>query len=715
MSGTATLTRAPTAAPSTFATSLAAPPRLASLRGALVVATFAMACMSTETAKQLVLSFDGTVSTLGKASSYWDASGHAARLAARHRGALPRLPGGRAAVGASRAVRVGITVAAIGTVLLALAAACSVWATAVYNHATIGGGGVLSTTKASTVTHEVVELSKASLAFQAAGFLVLAVGVFTARPQHGRVGVGVAAGALGARCRRAARRDRPGRLVRPGPPGSLDDERAARRAHDDRAARAVLARRRRRAPVRRAGARGERADARGSASPRRSARSARSSSRSRPRRSSPSTSWCSRARASGWLTDVTRINSAAAWAGWLALTVAFGVAATQAQGARGPRGVPRARPVSVTSAPRRRAIAPRRSTRGDRHRPAAGARPAASATAPAPSSPIELVRSRSYLALVVLGAAIGVPISVVAYFFLKLVSEAQTWVFVTAPGDLGLHPVPAWWPLVPLFVSGLVVALTIEHLHGTAGHKPAEGFKAAGAVDPLDLPGIVLASLATLCLGAVLGPEAPLIAIGSGLGVLAVHLVKRDAPPMAALVIGAAGSFAAIATLLGSPIVGAFLLMEAGGLGGPMLGVRARARASWPPASARSSSSGWTPGRASGPSRSASGRSRPSRRPPWGSSAGPSPSASSPRCSARSSVEGRSSHSPSSSAEGSCSRPLVGLARRGHRDPLRRGDGQGLVLRPVLRPGPAARARAARGDLVGRHRRAAPRLQGRRL
>jgi H+/Cl- antiporter ClcA len=191
----------------------------------------------------------------------------------------------------------------------------------------------------------------------------------------------------------------------------------------------------------------------------------------------------------------------------------------------------------------------------------------------APPNPAELVKSRSYLALVLLGAAIGVPISIVAYYFLKLVSDAQTWVFVTAPGELGLHTIPQWWPVVPLLVSGLLVALTIEHLPGTAGHKPAEGFKAAGGVDPIDLPGVLLASLATLCLGAVLGPEAPLIAIGCGLGVLAVHLVKHDAPPMAALVVGAAGSFAAIATLLGSPIVGAFLLMEASGVGGAMLGV----------------------------------------------------------------------------------------------------------------------------------------------
>jgi hypothetical protein len=71
----------------------------------------------------------------------------------------------------------------------------------------------------------------------------------------------------------------------------------------------------------------------------------------------------------------------------------------------------------------------------------------------------------------------------------------------------------------------------------------------------------------------VLGPEAPLIAIGSGLGVLTVWLVKRDAPATAIAVIGAAGSFAAISTLLGSPIVGAFLLMEAAGIGGAILGV----------------------------------------------------------------------------------------------------------------------------------------------
>ena len=106
-----------------------------------------------------------------------------------------------------------------------------------------------------------------------------------------------------------------------------------------------------------------------------------------------------------------------------------------------------------------------------------------------------------------------------------------------------------------------------------AGTLPAEGFKPSGAVPPVELPGIIIAAFATLSCGAVLGPEAPLIAIGSGMGVLAVHLVRRNAPQTASVVIAAAGSFAAISTLLGSPLTGAFLLMEVSGLGGAMLGV----------------------------------------------------------------------------------------------------------------------------------------------
>ena len=141
-------------------------------------------------------------------------------------------------------------------------------------------------------------------------------------------------------------------------------------------------------------------------------------------------------------------------------------------------------------------------------------------------------------------------------------------IFTDLPKELGFHGTPAWWPLLPLAVAGVLVALTITYLPGTGGHSPADGFKAGGAPTPIELPGVVLAALATLSLGVVLGPEAPLIALGGGLGVLAVRLAKRDAPARTGAVMGAAGSFAAISTLFGSPILGAFLLMEASGLSG---------------------------------------------------------------------------------------------------------------------------------------------------
>jgi H+/Cl- antiporter ClcA len=191
-----------------------------------------------------------------------------------------------------------------------------------------------------------------------------------------------------------------------------------------------------------------------------------------------------------------------------------------------------------------------------------------------PADPLALLRSRSYVALLVLAAIIGVPISAAAYFFLALVSKLQVWIFTDLPKGVGFDSEPLWWPLLPLLLAGVLVGLTIRYLPGKGGHSPADGFKMGeGPPSPADLPGIVLAALATLSLGVVLGPEAPVIALGGGLGVLAVRLVKRDTPARTQAVVAAAGSFAAVSTLLGSPLTGAFLLMEASGLGGTMLGL----------------------------------------------------------------------------------------------------------------------------------------------
>ena len=107
-----------------------------------------------------------------------------------------------------------------------------------------------------------------------------------------------------------------------------------------------------------------------------------------------------------------------------------------------------------------------------------------SPTAPSPSAPagpLELLKSRSYVGLLVLGAVVGIVVATAAYFFLKGVAEAQEYLFTNLPDDLGFDGAPVWWPLPILALGGLVVGLTIRHLPGTGGHAPAEGFKPSGA------------------------------------------------------------------------------------------------------------------------------------------------------------------------------------------------------------------------------------------
>lgn len=186
-----------------------------------------------------------------------------------------------------------------------------------------------------------------------------------------------------------------------------------------------------------------------------------------------------------------------------------------------------------------------------------------------PADPHAVLRTPGYLRLLVLAAIIGAPIAAAAYGFLWLVDEAQDWLYTDLPNDLGFDGEPTWWPLPLLALAGLLVGLTIRYLPGKGGESPADGFQPGrGAPSPIELPSIFLAALAGLSLGVVIGPEAPLIALGGGLGVCAIRLASRDVPPRTESVVAAAGSFGAISTLLGSPLLGAFLLMEGSGLAG---------------------------------------------------------------------------------------------------------------------------------------------------
>jgi chloride channel protein, CIC family len=187
--------------------------------------------------------------------------------------------------------------------------------------------------------------------------------------------------------------------------------------------------------------------------------------------------------------------------------------------------------------------------------------------------PLTVIKSKEYLRALVLAALIALPVAVVAYGFLALVDWLQEALFTDLPSGLGFDSPPVWWPVPLLAISGLLVALCIRSLPGNCGHSPSGGFQQGPPTLPIELPGIALAALATLAFGAVLGPEAPLIAIGSGLGALAIRSIQRDSAPTAVALIATAGSFAAISTLIGSPIVAAFLMLEVAGIGGTMLAV----------------------------------------------------------------------------------------------------------------------------------------------
>jgi len=190
-------------------------------------------------------------------------------------------------------------------------------------------------------------------------------------------------------------------------------------------------------------------------------------------------------------------------------------------------------------------------------------------SAPPPIDPAAMLRSRNFVVLLVFAAIVGVFVSLASWGFLDLVHQIQLAVFSDLPDALGFDTVPTWWPIPVLVLAGLPVAFAIVKLPGNGGHVPAHGLQ-MGTTEPNMVPGVALAALATLGLGLVLGPEAPLIAIGGGLAIFAVKLAKRDAPPQLLMVL-AAGSFAAISVIFGAPIVAAVLVIEAGGLVGATL------------------------------------------------------------------------------------------------------------------------------------------------
>ena len=148
------------------------------------------------------------------------------------------------------------------------------------------------------------------------------------------------------------------------------------------------------------------------------------------------------------------------------------------------------------------------------------------AAATSPPDPAAILRSRKFLALLVLAAILGVIASLAAWCFLEVVHQANVGAYQSLPGPARLR-----------HHAAVVVDPAAGHrgrdrrVRDPPDARPGRSYSRVraerGQILWISLPGVILAGLATIGLGAVLGPEAPLIALGGGLGLLAARLVGK--------------------------------------------------------------------------------------------------------------------------------------------------------------------------------------------
>ena len=181
-----------------------------------------------------------------------------------------------------------------------------------------------------------------------------------------------------------------------------------------------------------------------------------------------------------------------------------------------------------------------------------------SQVAPSPTAP-ELSEK---LAAAALGLAIvlGILGALGASVFIFVMDEAQKWIWEDLPAALGFDGLPMWWVALMLLIGACVVALAWR-LPGATGNGPLTGFHFD--TPAINAPSILLAALGSLIFGFVLGPEAPLIIMGTTIGAL---LMRGRAPQLVQMGMLLGGA-AAIGAIFGNPFVMAFMLLEFAALG----------------------------------------------------------------------------------------------------------------------------------------------------
>lgn len=176
------------------------------------------------------------------------------------------------------------------------------------------------------------------------------------------------------------------------------------------------------------------------------------------------------------------------------------------------------------------------------------------------AAPTPEMTPRTLLRLLLFSVIIGVLSAIVASSFLFAVEKSQEFVFVEIPHLLGLHSTPWWIAGLALVAAAGIVALA-RLMPGGTGRGPLTGFHFDTPLRAV--PSITLAALASLIGGVALGPEAPLIVLGTTLG--ALFTIGKPEPTRKALMF--IGGAAAIGAVFGNPFITGFMILEFAALG----------------------------------------------------------------------------------------------------------------------------------------------------
>ena len=160
-----------------------------------------------------------------------------------------------------------------------------------------------------------------------------------------------------------------------------------------------------------------------------------------------------------------------------------------------------------------------------------------------PDTPV--AHERRPLLAVVIAALVGL---ILGYAALLIVNAGIALVWETIPEMWGTTP--AWYVIGVLVLAAVLVYVIRTHV-GDAGHAPLGGI-AISPLTPREYVGVILAILASLLGGVVLGPEVALVATGSVVGTVIAKRMRFTEPEDAKKIVGA-GALGGSLSLDGAP------------------------------------------------------------------------------------------------------------------------------------------------------------------